>query len=58
VQWAAARGVTAFVLSIHARNRASVGLARKLGFAKVATWRHEVRGIEDVYLRHSAVTSR
>jgi RimJ/RimL family protein N-acetyltransferase len=45
--------VPSCVLSIDARNRASVGLARKLGFQKVATWRHEVRGLEDVYRRTS-----
>jgi RimJ/RimL family protein N-acetyltransferase len=42
-------GVDTFALSIHARNEASIGLARTLGFAKVGTWYHEVRGYEDVY---------
>jgi RimJ/RimL family protein N-acetyltransferase len=49
--WGAAHGAPSFVLSISARNRASVALARKLGFVKVATWRHELRGLEDVYRR-------
>jgi RimJ/RimL family protein N-acetyltransferase len=49
IEWAAARGVTTFVLSISPKNRASRGLARKLGFAKVASWHHELRGLEHVY---------
>jgi len=42
-------GVSTFVLSIGASNEASVSLARKLGFSKVGTRQHEVRGEEDVY---------
>lgn len=44
-------GVDTFVLSINAANRASVSLAGKLGFSKVGTRNHEVRGAEDVYRR-------
>lgn len=43
------QGVRRFVLSIAPTNRASTALARKLGFAKIGAWRHEVRGTEDVY---------
>jgi ribosomal-protein-alanine N-acetyltransferase len=41
--------VRTFALSIQPQNEASVGLARKLGFSKVGTWEHEVRGTEYVY---------
>lgn len=43
--------VTAFALSIKPNNEASTGLARRLGFSKVGSWQHEVRGVEDVYRR-------
>lgn len=50
IDWAVrTQGVGCFALSIQAENRASVALARRLGFAKVGTWYHEVRGAEDVY---------
>jgi ribosomal-protein-alanine N-acetyltransferase len=41
--------VTAFVLSIQPDNEASIGLARRLGFSKVGSWQHKVRGVEHVY---------
>ena len=50
IDWAArSGGVRAFVLSIGAENAASAALARQLGFAKVAEWTHETRGLEHVY---------
>ena len=42
-------GVTTFALSMNPGNRASAGLAQRLGFSKVGTRQHEARGIEDVY---------
>ena len=42
-------GVTTFALSMSPENGASAALARRLGFSKVGTWQHEVRGEEDVY---------
>lgn len=49
IDWATARGVPDLVLSISPENEASAALARRLGFAKVGTWRHEKRGLEHVY---------
>lgn len=50
IAWAARTAdVRRFVLSTHAANTASVALARRLGFARVGTWTHEVRGVEEVY---------
>ena len=50
IAWAArTAGVGRFVLSMSAANTASVALARRLGFARVGTWTHEVRGEEEVY---------
>jgi [ribosomal protein S5]-alanine N-acetyltransferase len=44
-------GVTTFALSISPGNHASASLARRLGFSKVGSWQHEVRGVEHVYRR-------
>jgi RimJ/RimL family protein N-acetyltransferase len=49
IAWAAACGVRDFVLSIDPKNRASRAVARKLGFERVASRRHELRGLEHVY---------
>jgi RimJ/RimL family protein N-acetyltransferase len=49
IDWARARGVRRFVLSMSAQNLASVGLARRLGFSNAGSWQHEVRGMEEVY---------
>jgi RimJ/RimL family protein N-acetyltransferase len=50
-------GVRTFALSMSPDNRASVGLARALGFAKAGSWSHPARGIEHVYRRDVAADS-
>ncbi len=42
-------GVSTFALSMSPENEASPALAQKLGFSKVGSWLHAVRGSEDVY---------
>lgn len=50
VDWASSRhGIRFFVVSMAPGNAASAGVARRLGFTRVGTWRHEERGIEHVY---------
>ncbi|HEM46069.1 MAG TPA: N-acetyltransferase, partial [Alphaproteobacteria bacterium] len=44
-------GVRTFVLTMSPDNRASVGLARALGFEKAGSWSHPARGLEHVYRR-------
>jgi RimJ/RimL family protein N-acetyltransferase len=52
MDWAVrAAGVRTFALSMSPDNRASVGLARVLGFEKAGSWSHPARGIEHVYRR-------
>ena len=50
MQWATrSAGVATFALSMSPANEASAALARGLGFTKVGSWQHAVRGEEDVY---------
>lgn len=50
VAWARQEhGVRSHVLSIAPDNAASIGVARKVGFAKVGEWVHPARGQEIVY---------
>jgi len=41
--------VPAFVPSVGPHNEAPRGVARKLGFRKVGSWVHDVRGTEHVH---------
>jgi RimJ/RimL family protein N-acetyltransferase len=50
IAWAAREhDVREFVLAMSPGNAPSIALARKLGFARAGQWRHDLRGIEDVY---------
>jgi RimJ/RimL family protein N-acetyltransferase len=51
IAWAVEQGVRAFVLSIAPENRASLGVAAKLGFERAGEWTHPERGRELVFRR-------
>jgi len=50
-------GVERFVLSISPENKASLGLAAKLGFVRISEWMDDVDGLEWVFQR-AAVSSQ
>ncbi|MBC8159656.1 MAG: GNAT family N-acetyltransferase [Roseiflexaceae bacterium] len=50
IDYARGQGVQRFVLSIRPDNQPSLAIARRFGFAKVASVVDEIDGVEDVYV--------